>query len=104
MNSYQSVPDGDPRDLPSIGQPLQELLSKQLEPKEKVHPWLPGGLTLLAGKTKAGKSTFAEQIAEEVSLGKRVLYLALEYNERMGCRSHGIRNRLLVLPKTLVGR
>lgn len=83
MNSYQSVPDGDPRDLPSIGQPLHELLSKQLEPKEKVHPWLPGGLTLLAGKTKAGKSTFAEQIAEEVSLEKRVLYLALEYNERM---------------------
>ena len=48
-----------------------------------LHPWLLSGLTLLGGKTKAGKSTFSEQIAEEVSLEKKVLYLALEYNECM---------------------
>ena len=54
-----------------------------MEPREGLHPWLPSGLTLLGGKTKAGKSTFAEQIAEEVSLENRVLYLALEYKERM---------------------
>lgn len=83
MNSCDPFPDGDAWDTPCIGQPLQDLLAKSLEPKEGLHPWLPGGLTLLAGKTKAGKSTFAEQIAEEVSLEKRVLYLALEYNERM---------------------
>ena len=83
MNSYDPFPDGDPWDTPCIGQPIQDLLAKSLEPREGLHPWLPSGLTLLGGKTKAGKSTFAEQIAEEVSLEKKVLYLALEYNERM---------------------
>lgn len=82
MNDYHFIPDDDPWETPSIGQPLHELLSQQLEPKDKVHPWLPGGLTLLGGKSKAGKSTFAEQIAEEVSQERRVLYLALEYNKR----------------------
>ncbi len=83
MNNFDPFPDGDPWDAPCIGQPLQDLLAKSLEPREGLHPWLPSGLTLLGGKTKAGKSTFAEQIAEEVSLEKKVLYLALEYNERM---------------------
>ena len=83
MNSYGPFPDGDPWDTPCIGQPLQDLLAKSLAPREGLHPWLPSGLTLLGGKTKAGKSTFAKQIAEEVSLENRVLYLALEYNERM---------------------
>jgi adenosyl cobinamide kinase/adenosyl cobinamide phosphate guanylyltransferase len=32
---------------------------------------------LLGGTTKAGKSTFAEQIAKEVSLEKKVLYFCL---------------------------
>ena len=73
----------DPWDTPCIGQPLQNLLAKRLEPRAGLHPWLPSGLTLLGGKTKAGKSTFAEQIAEAVSLEKKVLYLALEYNERI---------------------
>ena len=78
MNSYDPFPDGDPWDTPCIGQPLQDLLAKSLKPREGLHPWLPSGLTLLGGKTKAGKSTFAEQIAEEVSLENPIVYLALE--------------------------
>ncbi|MGB1915759.1 MAG: AAA family ATPase, partial [Paracoccaceae bacterium] len=50
--------------------------------RENLHDWLPSGLTLLGGKSKSGKSTLAEQIAEELSLYKKVLYLALEYNKR----------------------
>ena len=83
MNSYDAFPNEDLWDTPSIGQPIQALLAKSLVPKDGIHPWLPSGLTLLGGKSKAGKSTFAEQIAEEVSVEKKVLYLALEYNERM---------------------
>ena len=41
------------------------------------------GQRLLGGKSKTGKSTFVKQIAEDVSLEKKVLYLASEYNERM---------------------
>ena len=70
-------------DTPDIGQPLWQLLCKTIEPREAPHNWLPAGVTLLAGKAKVGKSTLAEQIAEEVSLKSAVLYLALEYNERM---------------------
>ena len=70
-------------DTPDIGQPLWQLLCKTIEPREAPHNWLPAGVTLLAGKAKVGKSTLAEQIAEEVSLNSSVLYLALEYNERM---------------------
>ena len=73
----------DPWDAPRIGRPLMSLLTETLEVREQPHSWLPAGLTLLGGKTKSGKSTLAEQIAEEISLDKKVLYLALEYNKRM---------------------
>ena len=73
----------DPWDTPQIGRPLMSLLTETLEVREQPHSWLPAGLTLLGGKTKSGKSTLAEQIAEEISLDKKVLYLALEYNKRM---------------------
>ena len=59
-----------------------ELLTETLDIRENLHDWLPSGLTLLGGKSKSGKSTLAEQIAEELSLYKKVLYLALEYNKR----------------------
>ena len=74
--------DDDPWDVPSIGRPLIELLTETLDIRENLHDWLPSGMTLLAGKSKSGKSTLAEQIAEELSLSRRVLYLALEYNKR----------------------
>ena len=74
--------DDDPWDVPSIGRPLMELLTETLDIRENLHDWLPSGLTLLGGKSKSGKSTLAEQIAEELSLYKKVLYLALEYNKR----------------------
>ena len=83
MNNFDLFPEDDDWNKPKIGQSVQSLLAKSLVPREGLHRWLPSGLTLLGGKTKAGKSTFAEQIAEEVSLEKKVLYLALEYNERM---------------------
>jgi len=74
--------DDDPWDVPSIGRPLMALLTETLDIRENLHDWLPSGLTLLGGKSKSGKSTLAEQIAEELSLYKKVLYLALEYNKR----------------------
>lgn len=81
---YQNSEDFvDPWDIPSIGRPLINLLCETLETKVDLHPWLPAGLTLLSGKTKSGKSTLSEQIAYEISLEERVLYLALEYNKRM---------------------
>ena len=61
---------------------LVELLAPTIEPKPQLHKWLPAGLSLLAGKAKAGKSTVAEQIASGVSRDHKVCYLALEYNER----------------------
>ncbi len=70
-------------DAPSIGRPLIKLLAETLEIRDPPNSWLPAGLTLLGGKTKSGKSTLAEQIAEEVSVDRRVLYLALEYNKRV---------------------
>ena len=73
----------DPHSKPKIGRSIADLLSKPIIHKTRIHPWLPAGLTLLAGKTKSGKSTLAEQIAEEVSFDKRVLFCALEYNERV---------------------
>ena len=73
----------DPWGVPRIGRPLMSLLTETLEVREQPHSWLPAGLTLLGGKTKSGKSTLVEQIVEEISLEKRVLYLALEYNKRM---------------------
>lgn len=83
MNSLNFQADDDPWDIPRIGRPLMSLLTETLEEREQPHSWLPPGLTLLGGKTKSGKSTLAEQIAEEVSIKKKVLYLALEYNKRM---------------------
>ena len=68
---------------PLLGRPVSEILSLELDIKEPLHPWLPGGLTLLGGKPKSGKSTLAEQIAADISIEKSVLYLALEYNLRM---------------------
>ena len=82
MNTLDFEVD-DPWDTPRIGRPLMSLLTETLEVREQPHSWLPAGLTLLGGKTKSGKSTLAEQIAEEISLDKKVLYLALEYNKRM---------------------
>ena len=52
-------------DTPIIGQTLVELLAKTIEPKPQLHDWLPAGLSLLAGKAKAGKSALAEQIANK---------------------------------------
>jgi len=66
-----------------VGRSLMEVLTETLEIKPQLHSWLPPGLTLLGGKTKSGKSTLAEQIAEEISENEKVLYLALEYNKRM---------------------
>ena len=60
-----------------VGQPLIRLFAGTIDYRDEIHEWLPPGLTLLGGKTKAGKSTLAEQIAEEISREKRVLYLAL---------------------------
>ena len=60
MNSQDNFSYEEPWNVPSIGQPLMALLSQSIETRDVVHPWLPAGLTLLAGKTKAGKSTFAE--------------------------------------------
>ena len=68
---------------PMLGRHVSEILSAKLDIKEPLHPWLPGGLTLLGGKPKSGKSTLAEQIAADISIEKSVLYLALEYNLRM---------------------
>lgn len=82
MNSLGFDAD-DPWDIPRIGRPLMSMLTETLEERERPHCWLPGGLTLLGGKTKSGKSTLAEQIAEEFSIERKVLYLALEYNTRM---------------------
>ena len=63
--------DDDPGDVPSIGRPLIELLTETLDIRENLHDWLPSGITLLGGKSKSGKSTFAEQIAEEFHLNKK---------------------------------
>ena len=72
-----------PKVQPVLGRSVGELLAEHLEIKDNLHHWLPGGLTLLGGKTKSGKSTLAEQIAADISITENVLYLALEYNLRM---------------------
>ena len=76
----------DPHSKPQIGRSIADLLSKPTIHKPQIHRWLPAGLTLLAGKTKSGKSTLAEQIAEEVSFDKRVLYYLL--NTMNGLHKH----------------
>ena len=83
MNTiYDSTHENDLQ-MRCVGRSLMEVLTETLEIKPQLHSWLPPGLTLLGGKTKSGKSTLAEQIAEEISENKKVLYLALEYNKRM---------------------
>ena len=83
MSTHCELTDEHELETLCVGRPLMEVLTQTLEIKEQLHPWLPAGLTLLGGKTKSGKSTLAEQIAEEISENKKVLYLALEYNIRM---------------------
>ena len=83
MNTYSDLSREKALQMRCVGRPLMEVLTETLEIKPQLHPWLPAGLTLLGGKVKSGKSTFAEQIAEEISENKKVLYLALEYNKRM---------------------
>lgn len=82
MNTH-SFEQEDELQINCVGRSLMEVLTETLVIKDQLHPWLPAGLTLLGGKTKSGKSTLAEQIAEEISQDKKVLYLALEYNKRM---------------------
>ena len=83
MSRYYELTDEHELETLCVGRPLMEVLTETLEIKEQLHPWLPAGFTLLGGKTKSGKSTLAEQIAEEISENRKVLYLALEYNIRM---------------------
>ena len=83
MSTHCELTDEHELETLCVGRPLMEVLTQTSEIKELLHPWLPAGLTLLGGKTKSGKSTLAEQIAEEISENKKVLYLALEYNIRM---------------------
>ena len=63
-----------------IGMWVSELLSLKIPEQKRLHPWVPNGLTILAGAPKVGKSTLAEQIALEVSEENNVIYLALEYS------------------------
>jgi len=78
---------------PKIGKSGSEIAATQYpEPVWIIPDILPSGLTILAGRPKIGKSWFALQIAQAVSAGGmlfgkpvqqgRVLYLALEDNER----------------------
>lgn len=83
MNTYSDLSREEALQMRCVGRPLMEVLTESLEIKPQLHPWLPAGLTLLGGKTKSGKSTLAEQIAEEISEDEKVVYLALEYNQRM---------------------
>ena len=83
MNTIYDSTHEDDLQMRCVGRSLMEVLTETLEIKPQLHSWLPPGLTLLGGKTKSGKSTLAEQIAEEISENKKVLYLALEYNKRM---------------------
>ena len=63
-----------------IGMWVSELLNLKIPEQKRLHPWVPNGLTILAGAPKVGKSTLAEQIALEVSEQSNVIYLALEYS------------------------
>jgi RecA-family ATPase len=92
-----SSPTVKPVRLPSRGlgpQTAADLLVKELPPVEYVVPgYIPEGLTVLAGRPKHGKSWLALGLAVAVATGGvalgsipvkkgRVLYLALEDNER----------------------
>ena len=67
MNTIYDSIDKDDFQMRCVGRSLMEVLTETLEIKPQLHSWLPPGLTLLGGKTKSGKSTLAEQIAEEIS-------------------------------------
>ena len=87
--------------------PLMEILSMTFEEPEPLHEWLPAGFTLLAAAPKAGKSTLAEQIVEDLSLDQRVLYLALEYNNLMvkhRFRNFGPNHQVEIITQGEIGR
>ncbi|MEK9646438.1 MAG: AAA family ATPase [Alphaproteobacteria bacterium] len=63
-----------------LGMTLAQLARLDVVTPDPVHEHLPHGFTLLAGAPKAGKSTFMEWLAFEVSADAPVLYLALEYS------------------------
>jgi hypothetical protein len=63
-----------------LGMTLAQLAKLDVVTPDPVHEHLPHGFTLLAGAPKAGKSTFMEWLAFEVSADAPVLYLALEYS------------------------
>jgi len=68
---------------PSIHQTsftLNEVQSWQIEPAKMINDWLPEGLTLLAGRPKAGKSNLAERASYEIAKSMPVLHCALEYS------------------------
>ena len=55
---------------PSIHQTsftLNEVQSWQIEPAKMINDWLAKGLTLLAGRPKAGKSYLAERASYEIA-------------------------------------
>ena len=58
-------------DTPVIGRTLVELLAKTIEPKPQLHDWLPAGLSLLAGKAKAGKSALLSKLLMKYRLPKK---------------------------------
>ena len=63
-----------------LGMTLADLAKLDVITPDPVHEHMPHGFTLLAGAPKAGKSTFMEWLAFEVSAEAPVLYLALEYS------------------------
>ncbi len=73
LNEAEPINDG-------LGMTLADLARLDVTTPEPVHEHLPHGFTLLAGAPKAGKSTFMEWLAFEVSVDVPVLYLALEYS------------------------
>jgi hypothetical protein len=75
MELSEAVPVDD-----GLGMTLAQLQKINVVAPEPVHDHLPHGFTLLAGAPKAGKSTFMEWLAFEVSGTSPVLYLALEYS------------------------
>ncbi len=71
----EAEPVGD-----GLGMTLADLAKLDVITPDPVHEHMPHGFTLLAGAPKAGKSTFMEWLAFEVSAEAPVLYLALEYS------------------------
>jgi RecA-family ATPase len=65
------------------GMSLAEIQALNIKPARMFKDWLPEGITLLAGRPKAGKSGFVERASVELSDEMPVLHFALEYNELM---------------------